>query len=91
MAASHMWVLYETNDLDRVEQIAARFREDIATSAVPEFIAVAHLALARTHELRGRRHAAPCATPGRTPTSHPITSSHVTITATHPAGKCQVW
>lgn len=54
LAACHIWALYEANQLDRVEVLSARYQLDIATAAIPDFIAVALLSISRMHQIRGR-------------------------------------
>lgn len=54
LAACHIWALYEANDLETLESLAHRFQQEISESVTLDFIAVAHLAIARMHEARGR-------------------------------------
>ena len=54
LAACHIWALYEANDLGTLEAQAHRFRQQISGSVILDFIAVAHLAISRMHEARGR-------------------------------------
>jgi len=54
LASVHIWVLYEAGELASLETLALRFGADIVRSAVPEFIAFSHLAIARAHALAGR-------------------------------------
>jgi LuxR family maltose regulon positive regulatory protein len=54
LAACHIWALYEANDLETLESLAHRFQREIAESVTLDFIAVAHLAISRMHEVRGR-------------------------------------
>lgn len=58
LAACHIWALYEANDLETLESLAHRFQREISESVTLDFIAVAHLAIARMHEARGRSEAA---------------------------------
>ena len=54
LAACHIWALYEANDLATLESLAHRFQREISDSVTLDFIAVAHLAISRMHEARGR-------------------------------------
>lgn len=54
LAACHIWALYEANDLATLESLAHRFQREISESVTLDFIAVAHLAISRMHEARGR-------------------------------------
>ena len=54
-AACHIWALYEANQLGRVEYLGTRYQQDIATSVIPDFSAVALLSISRMHQIRGRQ------------------------------------
>jgi len=54
LACCHIWASYEANQLDAVEAIYARYHDNIAESVIPDFIALAHIAMARTFDARGR-------------------------------------
>lgn len=54
LAASQIWAAYEVDALDEVERLAGQFGEQIASGAVPDFIAAALVSIARTHLARGR-------------------------------------
>jgi len=54
LAASRIWAAYEVDALDEVERLTGQFGEQIAHGAVPDYIAVALLSLARAHAARGR-------------------------------------
>lgn len=54
LAASQMWAACEVDAFDEVERLAGQFGEQIARGAVPDFIAVASMALARSRLARGR-------------------------------------
>lgn len=54
LAACQLWAAYEADALDDVERLAEQFEDQIARGAVPDFIAVALMAIARTHGARGR-------------------------------------
>nr|WP_246327213.1 LuxR C-terminal-related transcriptional regulator [Burkholderia guangdongensis] len=54
LAASRIWACYEADELDTAERLAAQFEEDIALAAVPEFIALSMVSIARVHAARGR-------------------------------------
>lgn len=54
LAACQLWALYEAHELAEMETLAASCQETIAESAIPDFIAIAHIVLSRMHALRGR-------------------------------------
>jgi LuxR family maltose regulon positive regulatory protein len=54
LASCHIWASYEANHLDVVEAIYARYHDNIAESVIPDFIALAHIAMSRTFDARGR-------------------------------------
>lgn len=54
IVSCYLWALYEANQLDRVEALFGRYHDIIAASVLPDFLAVAYLAMARTHDARGR-------------------------------------
>lgn len=54
LAASRIWACYEADALDIGERLAMQFEEDIALAAVPEFIALSMVSIARIHAARGR-------------------------------------
>ncbi|MFT3720291.1 LuxR C-terminal-related transcriptional regulator [Pseudorhodoferax sp.] len=54
LAACQIWASYEIDALDDVERLAEQFGDQIARGAVPDFIASALMAIARTHQARGR-------------------------------------
>jgi LuxR family transcriptional regulator, maltose regulon positive regulatory protein len=54
LASCHIWALYEANELDAVEAVFARYHDNIAESVIPDFIALAHIAVSRTFDARGR-------------------------------------
>jgi LuxR family maltose regulon positive regulatory protein len=54
LACCQIWASYEANQLDLVEAIYARHHDTIAESVIPDFIALAHIAMARTFDARGR-------------------------------------
>ncbi|MFT4102787.1 MAG: LuxR C-terminal-related transcriptional regulator [Burkholderiaceae bacterium] len=54
LAACQIWAAYESDALDDVERLAEQFGDQIARGAVPDFIAVALMAIARTQHARGR-------------------------------------
>ncbi|MEF7615106.1 LuxR C-terminal-related transcriptional regulator [Aquincola sp. MAHUQ-54] len=54
LPACMLWALYEANELAEMETLAAASRQAIAESAIPDFIAIAHIAISRMHEARGR-------------------------------------
>ncbi|HSV71284.1 MAG TPA: LuxR C-terminal-related transcriptional regulator [Methylibium sp.] len=53
-AACHIWAVYEANELDTAESLAARFQREIADAVTLDFISVALLSISRLHEARGR-------------------------------------
>jgi LuxR family maltose regulon positive regulatory protein len=54
LASCHIWALYETNELDGVESLCGQYHDDIAGSVILDFMAIALVSLARTHDVRGR-------------------------------------
>lgn len=54
LAAARIWACYEANALDTAERLATQFEEDITLAAVPEFIALSMVSIARVHVARGR-------------------------------------
>jgi LuxR family maltose regulon positive regulatory protein len=54
LASCHIWALYESNDLNGVESICGQYHDDISGSVILDFIAVALVSMARTHDVRGR-------------------------------------
>ena len=54
LMACNIWVRYEANELDLVETLFSHYRDRIAKSVLPDFLAVAFLSMARTHDARGR-------------------------------------
>ncbi len=54
LASCHIWACYEANELDAVESLYARYHDNIADSVIPDFIAIAHVAMARACDVRGR-------------------------------------
>ena len=58
LVSCYVWALYEANELDRVEALFAQYHELIADAVLPDFLAIAYLPMARTHDARGRPQAA---------------------------------
>jgi LuxR family maltose regulon positive regulatory protein len=54
LVSCYIWGLYEANELDMVEALFAQYRELIADGVLLDFLAVAYLPMARTHDARGR-------------------------------------
>ncbi|WP_231907962.1 LuxR C-terminal-related transcriptional regulator [Cupriavidus sp. USMAHM13] len=54
LGAVRIWASYEADQLDAAEALAAQFEQDITRAAVPEFVALSMVAIARLHQLRGR-------------------------------------
>lgn len=54
LVSCYIWALYEANELDLVEALFAQYREVIADAVLLDFLAVAYLPMARTHDARGR-------------------------------------
>jgi len=54
LASCHIWALYEANELDGVESLCGQYHDDIAGSVILDFMAIALVSLARTHDVRGR-------------------------------------
>ncbi len=55
LMACNIWVRYEANELDIVESLFSHYHDRIAKSVLPDFLTVAFLSMARTHDARGRR------------------------------------
>ena len=58
LASCYLWALYEADALDDAEFIFGQYQDIILESAVLDFQAVAHLSIARIHDIRGRPHKA---------------------------------
>src|SRR5579885_934891 len=54
LASCYIWALYEANELDRVETLFVQYRDSVANAVLLDFLAVAYLPMARTHDARGR-------------------------------------
>ena len=54
LAACQIWAAYEVDALDDVERLAAQFGDQITRGVIPDFIAVALMAISRMHTVRGR-------------------------------------
>jgi len=54
LASCYLWALYEADALDEAESIFGQYQDIILESAVLDFQAVAHLSMARIHDIRGR-------------------------------------
>jgi LuxR family maltose regulon positive regulatory protein len=54
LVSCYLWALYEANQLDLVEALFAQYREAIADAVLLDFLAVAYVPMARTHDARGR-------------------------------------
>ncbi len=54
MASCYLWALYEADALDEAEFVFGQYQDIILESAVLDFQAVAHLSMARIHDIRGR-------------------------------------
>ena len=54
LVACSIWAHYEANQLDQVEALFAQYRDGIADAVLLDFLAVAYLPMARTHDARGR-------------------------------------
>ena len=54
LASCYLWALYEANALDEAESVFGQYQDIILESAVLDFQAVAHLSMARIHDIRGR-------------------------------------
>lgn len=54
LAACQLWAAYEGDALEDAQRLAEQFEDQIARGAVPDFIAVALMAIARVHGARGR-------------------------------------
>jgi LuxR family maltose regulon positive regulatory protein len=54
LASCYLWALYEADALDEAESVFGQYQDIILESAVLDFQAVAHLSMARIHDIRGR-------------------------------------
>jgi LuxR family transcriptional regulator, maltose regulon positive regulatory protein len=54
LMSCYVWALYEANDLETAERLFAQHHEIISDSALPDFLTVAYLSIARVHDARGR-------------------------------------
>ena len=54
LASCYLWALYEADALDEAESVFGQYEDIILESAVLDFQAVAHLSMARIHDIRGR-------------------------------------
>ena len=54
LVSCYIWALYEANQLDLVEALFAQYHDIISEAVLLDFLAVAYLAMARTHDARGR-------------------------------------
>lgn len=54
LVSCYIWALYEANELDLVEALFSQYREVINGAVLLDFLAVAYVPMARTHDARGR-------------------------------------
>jgi LuxR family maltose regulon positive regulatory protein len=54
LASCYLWALYESDALDEAEAVFGQYRDIIVESALLDFQAVAHVLMARIHDLHGR-------------------------------------
>jgi LuxR family maltose regulon positive regulatory protein len=54
LASCYLWALYEADALNEAESIFGQYQDIILESALLDFQAVAHLSMARIHDIRGR-------------------------------------
>jgi LuxR family maltose regulon positive regulatory protein len=54
LASCYIWALYESDALDEAEAVFGQYRDIIVESTLLDFQAVAHLSMARIHDIRGR-------------------------------------
>jgi LuxR family maltose regulon positive regulatory protein len=54
LASCYLWALYEADALNEAESIFGQYQDIIRESALLDFQAVAHLSMARIHDIRGR-------------------------------------
>ena len=54
LASCYLWALYEADALVEAESVFGQYQDIILESAVLDFQAVAHLSMARIHDIRGR-------------------------------------
>ncbi|HEX4872055.1 MAG TPA: LuxR C-terminal-related transcriptional regulator [Nevskiaceae bacterium] len=58
LVSCYVWALYEANRLDEAEALFGQYHPTIAESALPYFLVLAFVAMARIHAVRGRAGAA---------------------------------
>jgi LuxR family maltose regulon positive regulatory protein len=54
LSSCYIWALYEFDALDEAEAVFGQYQDIIAESAPLDFQAVAHISMARIHDIRGR-------------------------------------
>lgn len=54
LVSCYIWALYEAGELDQVESLFVQYHDVITSTVLLDFLAVAYLAMARTHDARGR-------------------------------------
>jgi LuxR family transcriptional regulator, maltose regulon positive regulatory protein len=54
LSSCYLWALYEADALSEAESIFGQYQDIILESALLDFQAVAHLSMARIHDIRGR-------------------------------------
>ena len=54
LVSCYVWALYEAGELDQVESLFIQYHDVITSAVLLDFLAVAYLAMARTHDARGR-------------------------------------
>lgn len=54
LVSCYIWALYEAGELDMVESLFVQHHDVITNTVLLDFLAVAYIAMARTHDARGR-------------------------------------
>lgn len=54
LVSCYIWALYEANELESAESLFCEHADIISESALPDFLTVGYLAMARIHDARGR-------------------------------------
>ena len=54
LVSCYIWALYEAGELNMVESLFTQYHDLITSTVLLDFLAVAYLAMARTHDARGR-------------------------------------
>lgn len=54
LASCYIWALYEASELESAESLFYQHSDSISESALPDFLTVAYVSMARIHDARGR-------------------------------------